>query len=290
MVDFLPLQLVLGACVPPQDSSLEEPQDILQHIVGELDSQALEKHVRELSGIGERVAYSEDTTNIDRARDYIVFSLRQDGLTETGNPVQKGFYVQRFTMQTITEQLPHRLNRWAILEPLLAERPVSDLSDETEIPTSKLGDLSNEEQIARHNEPLEERIARLSKFLEKKDFKQFELREPILSYREEYGIKAEGGNIIVTIPGRTHPHKKVILGAHYDCANGPGANDNGTGVAALLEAARIFAGHNFEYTIEIVFFTSEEQPCADCGSKLYLKEMLQTDKNNILGVYIMSLS
>ena len=52
-----------------------------------------------------------------------------------------------------------------------------------------------------------------------------------------------------------------MLGAHYDTVGGsPGANDNGTGVAALLELARRFAGRRQPRTVRFVAFVNEEPP------------------------------
>jgi Zn-dependent M28 family amino/carboxypeptidase len=48
-------------------------------------------------------------------------------------------------------------------------------------------------------------------------------------------------NISVEIPGREHDDEIVVIGAHYDThKDSPGANDNGSAVAALLELARCF--------------------------------------------------
>lgn len=53
----------------------------------------------------------------------------------------------------------------------------------------------------------------------------------------------------------------VVLGAHYDSVLGcPGANDNATGVAALLELARRFAGRPAGRAIRFVAFVNEEPP------------------------------
>src|SRR4051794_13540404 len=50
-------------------------------------------------------------------------------------------------------------------------------------------------------------------------------------------------NIAAGRPGRSRPDEIVIVGAHYDThKNSPGANDNGSAVAALLELAGHFAG------------------------------------------------
>ena len=62
-------------------------------------------------------------------------------------------------------------------------------------------------------------------------------------------------NIEVEIPGRSRDI--FVVGAHYDSVFGsPGANDNGSGVAALLALARRFAGKQNELTLRFVAFTN----------------------------------
>ena len=55
---------------------------------------------------------------------------------------------------------------------------------------------------------------------------------------------------------------RLIIGAHYDvCGNQPGADDNGTGVAALLELARLLGQQTaLPYRIDLVAYTLEEPP------------------------------
>ncbi len=67
----------------------------------------------------------------------------------------------------------------------------------------------------------------------------------------------------------------VIVGAHYDTAPGtPGADDNASGVAAVLELARSFHGKKTQRTVRFVFFVNEEPPCfqtEDMGSLVYAR-------------------
>jgi Zn-dependent M28 family amino/carboxypeptidase len=53
----------------------------------------------------------------------------------------------------------------------------------------------------------------------------------------------------------------LIIGAHYDSVPGcPGANDNASGVAAVLELARLLSGHGKQRAIRFVAFANEEPP------------------------------
>ncbi|MBI2072868.1 MAG: M28 family peptidase [Gemmatimonadetes bacterium] len=67
-------------------------------------------------------------------------------------------------------------------------------------------------------------------------------------------------NLEVTVPG-TSAEESIVVGAHYDTAEGtPGADDNASGTAALLELARQFAGARPARTIRFVCFPNEEPP------------------------------
>ena len=66
-------------------------------------------------------------------------------------------------------------------------------------------------------------------------------------------------NLIARLEGTVEPERILVVGAHFDTiANTPGADDNASGVAGMLEVARILAGRNLPYTIEFVAFTLEE--------------------------------
>ncbi len=66
-------------------------------------------------------------------------------------------------------------------------------------------------------------------------------------------------NIIATMEGVDKEKEWILLGAHYDAAWGsPGADDNASGVAVLLEAANILSKQKLERTIQFVAFTLEE--------------------------------
>lgn len=68
-------------------------------------------------------------------------------------------------------------------------------------------------------------------------------------------------NLEATLRGSAEPNEIIIVGGHYDTVEGaPGADDNGSGVAGVLELARSFAGKPTPRTIRFVFFGTEEPP------------------------------
>lgn len=73
----------------------------------------------------------------------------------------------------------------------------------------------------------------------------------------------EVSNLIVEVPG-TDPKLRdeiVVFGAHYDSSPGsPGANDNGSGVAAVLCLANFFVKRPQQRTMRFLFFVNEEPP------------------------------
>jgi carboxypeptidase Q len=79
-------------------------------------------------------------------------------------------------------------------------------------------------------------------------------------------------NVVADIPGSERPDEYVVIGAHIDSHDsGTGAMDNGTGVAATLEAARILAqsGTPPKRTIRFILFGGEE--LGMLGSNGYVK-------------------
>ena len=71
-------------------------------------------------------------------------------------------------------------------------------------------------------------------------------------------------NIVATLPGRASPREVVIVCAHYDSYSdgrpsiAPGADDNASGTAAVMEAARVLASIPFDFTVRFVAFSAEE--------------------------------
>ncbi len=82
-------------------------------------------------------------------------------------------------------------------------------------------------------------------------------------------------NIWIEKKGTGLPDKVLVVGAHYDTVSGtPGADDNASGVAGLLELARILADEPMKKTVQFAAFTLEEPPffrSRSMGSYVYAK-------------------
>jgi Zn-dependent M28 family amino/carboxypeptidase len=81
--------------------------------------------------------------------------------------------------------------------------------------------------------------------------------------------------ISLELLGQDRPQEILIVGAHYDTERGsPGANDNASGVAAVMELAREFAEKPLARTLRFVAFTNEERPflrTEKMGSRVYAR-------------------
>ena len=96
-------------------------------------------------------------------------------------------------------------------------------------------------------------------------------------------------NIEVVLEPASPDARTLVIGAHYDSfGNAPGANDNGTGVAAVLELAKGLADLRGKSALRIrfVLFTNEEPPffkTAQMGSLVYARR-LRRSKEDVLGM------
>ena len=92
-------------------------------------------------------------------------------------------------------------------------------------------------------------------------------------------IKIESDTQIMQVPARNIVATKrgtgndiIVLGAHYDSVEGaPGANDNGSGVATLLEMARALSQKSHKDTLMFIAFDAEEE--GEVGSRHYVASL-----------------
>jgi hypothetical protein len=84
-------------------------------------------------------------------------------------------------------------------------------------------------------------------------------------------IAGKSANILATLRGTENPELVYVVSSHFDSHQmGPGADDNTSGTAALLEAARVLANHPMPATIVFASFTGEESGLL--GSREYVRQ------------------
>ena len=95
------------------------------------------------------------------------------------------------------------------------------------------------------------------------------------------GFTTNQRNVIATLPGTGSHPGSIVLMAHYDSRgpdpnNGtgraPGADDNGSGMALLLELARLFSSRTWNQTIIFAAFSAEEQ--GSYGSRHFVQDSM----------------
>jgi hypothetical protein len=94
-------------------------------------------------------------------------------------------------------------------------------------------------------------------------------------------LGGQTANVVAMLKGTVDPNLIYVVSSHYDSvAVGPGADDDTSGTAALLEAARALAGHPMPATIIFASFTGEEAGLL--GSREFVRRAVQ-DKLTIIG-------
>ncbi|WP_455208019.1 M28 family peptidase [Kaarinaea lacus] len=101
---------------------------------------------------------------------------------------------------------------------------------------------------------------------------------------QAYTVKGlQCSNLEITRVGTSPANGIILIGAHYDSVMGsPGANDNGSGIAALLELSRLFADEQPVTSLRFVAFVNEEPPFFywnNMGSMVYARQMKQRREN-----------
>ncbi len=96
-------------------------------------------------------------------------------------------------------------------------------------------------------------------------------------------------NVVGELTGTTTPGNIYVVGGHYDHLEGdrPGGDDNASGTAGVLEAARVLSQYRFESTIRFIAFNAEEDGLF--GSKDYVDNHVIPGGENIVGMINMDM-
>jgi len=102
--------------------------------------------------------------------------------------------------------------------------------------------------------------------------------------RQNFCVEGKAcSNIETEISGTERAKEIVVIGAHYDTVfDSPGADDNSSGVAAVLALARRFAGQRHARTLRFALFANEEPPffqTNEMGSLIYAKSCRKRNNN-----------
>ncbi len=165
-----------------------------------------------------------------------------------------------------------RVSRRAILPPAPASRPGGGVLRSSRAPDPRIQALIP--QVSQAN--LVSTVSSLSSLFSRRATRPEAItaRNMIRTQLQGYGLTVTlqsfdasmSENVIAQIPGARYPNEYVVIGAHYDSINlsgstlsAPGADDNASGSAGVLEIARILAGAGpFERTLRFVTFSGEE--------------------------------
>jgi len=105
----------------------------------------------------------------------------------------------------------------------------------------------------------------------------------LTSYYQSFS--ATGKNVYAVQTGTEFPNQKLVICAHFDDmpsgTTAPGADDNASGTASVIEAARVFSNYSFPFTIIYALWDEEEQGLV--GSNYYASNAATTG-DSIIGV------
>lgn len=137
---------------------------------------------------------------------------------------------------------------------------------------------------------LSEKLPRRSDDTDKLDFSARYIKHQLSQYGsveeqiyEVWGIPYR--NISITIGPESR--QRIVIGAHYDSFQGnPGADDNASGIAGLIELARLLSQESLTIPVQLIAYTLEEPPyfrSSDMGSAVHAKQ-LKTDNIDVIAM------
>ena len=124
-------------------------------------------------------------------------------------------------------------------------------------------------------------------------FHNYTQRDQNLTFNLKNIICSSKEGLAPSSPSSYH-NNTIIIGAHYDSraeninntyARAPGADDNASGVSAVLELSRILSHLNLNYNLQFVLFSGEEQD-GEWGSKKYVKYLDNNNQTKDIDLYI----
>ncbi len=195
----------------------------------------------------------------------ILISAERDG--DTVSP-ERGIYVTDLTRQVTPEELRERVRANLDAEEALAARgkrlfaPIAADVKNVVAGVSVARIFGYEKTLfdfdSKYVSQPGNKLAAAYLFARYKSF-GYEPEYQPFEYRARNGQTGPTANVIATLKGTVNPELVYVVSSHYDSVVvGPGADDDSSGTAALLETARVLAGHPQPATIIFASFTGEE--------------------------------
>ncbi len=217
----------------------------------------------------------------------IVISAERDGDTVS---LERGIYVTDLTRQVTPEELRDRLKTNLDAEQALTAKgkrlfapiatEVKDVVAAVSVPRIYGYEKALFDFDSKYVSQPGNKLAATFLFDRYKSF-GYEPEYQPFEYRARNGQTGQTANVIATLKGTVNPELIYIVSSHYDSvAVGPGADDDSSGTAALLETARILAGHPQPSTIIFASFTGEEAGLL--GSREFVRRAVDA-KLNVVG-------
>lgn len=166
----------------------------------------------------------------------------------------------------------------------VVEAPVEDLQPQRRLQSVKVGPSVSDDQLFKHIQNLNFQRYSPRELERTRSYITTELRK--LGWEAKLEEFSAGVNIFAERLGTDQKAGSVLVAAHYDTVNAsPGADDNASGMAVVLEVARLLGSQPSPRTLQLAFFDQEETGLL--GSKAFVThtERLQ----NLQGVIVMDM-
>jgi Iap family predicted aminopeptidase len=239
-------------------------------------------HVRRLASFGIHDAGSERER---RAARYVMSQMKKAGLSVTSEPFTfHSFTLDDAALETATEHsdiVKLAFNPYSAASPISGDIVVLTATDPHAI--LKM-DLDNRIVVVADDNSFKVvsifKRPRAVLSLSAHDFERLRAsgaNSAEIRFRGKFST-AKSANVVGLLAAK-RSSREIILSAHYDSVRGPGANDNATGVAALLELARYFRGSKLPPDVSLRFVAFGSEEAGLLGSKAYLQKHQAELKN-----------
>lgn len=239
-------------------------------------------HVRHLAALG---IHDAGSSRERKAARYVSQEMRKAGLAVVNEPFAFQFFtLDDAVLEAGTERadiVKLAFNPYSTTSPITGDLVVVT----TKVPKSVFAMNLNDKIVVVADENSFKMVSILKKpkavlSLSTSDFERLKATGAsfgVIRFHGKLGTE-KSSNIVGALPAKPGA-REIIVSAHYDSVRGPGANDNGSGVAAMLELARYFHASQLPQDVSLLFVAFGAEEAGLLGSKAYLKKHTVELKN-----------